>query len=489
MSNENTKIFTGETVTKLTPKPGAAQLGPQIVGASGAKGATGATGPTGPRGPTGATGPAGPSGIRGATGLGGSTGPKGATGSTGPKGATGSTGPAGTNGSVGSSGATGSTGPSGATGATGPAGSIANIQALYPISFDTETAPGTTKIYINSTGYVTQILAGNGIDVQSGTGLGTGDIITIPGGGGGSNILVRDEGNQITSALTGLNFVGVGVTASATGGNVTVSVAQSGATGPTGPAGATGDRGPVGATGPSGPTGPAGPTGLIGSTGVTGPSGYGASGVAGATGATGPTGPTGASGSVNYTFANTAPTSPGPGTIWVDSESGIQYYYLNDGTSYQWVELANSGVVGSSGPSGSTGPTGATGATGATGPTSTVFTIALSDEVSSLTTGTAKTRFRAPWPMSITQIPRSSVATASTSGLVIVDIKSNGTSILGANKLLIDATEKTSVTAAIPTTLTSANVSIADDSEITFDITSAGTAAAGLKINLYYNRI
>jgi hypothetical protein len=437
-------------------------------------------------------------------------------------------------GATGVRGATGSTGPSGATGATGPAGSIANIQALYPISFDTETTPGTTKIYINSTGYVTQILAGDGINVQSGTGIGTGDItisatgggaaniavrdegvsltssvtglnfvgagvtatatgsnvtVTIPGGGGGSNILVRDEGNQITSALTGLNFVGAGVTATATGGNITVSVAQSGATGPTGPAGAVGERGPVGATGPSGPTGPAGPTGLLGSTGVTGPSGYGASGAAGATGATGPSGPTGASGSVNYTFANTAPTSPGPGTIWVDSESGIQYYFLNDGTSYQWVELANSGVVGSSGPSGSTGPTGATGATGATGLTSTVFTIALSDEVSSLTTGTAKTRFRAPWPMSITQIPRSSVATASTSGLVIVDIKSNGTSILGANKLLIDATEKTSVTAAVPTTLTSANVSIADDSEITFDITSAGTAAAGLKINLYYNRI
>jgi hypothetical protein len=50
--------------------------------------------------------------------------------------------------------------------------------------------------------------------------------------------------------------------------------------------------------------------------------------------------------------------------------------------------------------------------------------------------------------------------------------------------LTIDANEKTSTTAATPTTL--ATTSIADDAEFTIDITSAGTGAAGLKVTLYY---
>jgi hypothetical protein len=117
---------------------------------------------------------------------------------------------------------------------------------------------------------------------------------------------------------------------------------------------------------------------------------------------------------------------------------------------------------------------------------STVMIIAVSDETTALTTGTAKITFRAPFAMTLTQIPRASVATASTSGLVTVDINESGTSVLGANKLSIDANEKTSTTAATATTL--ADTSIADDAEITIDIDAAGTGAKGLKIHLYYKR-
>jgi hypothetical protein len=114
--------------------------------------------------------------------------------------------------------------------------------------------------------------------------------------------------------------------------------------------------------------------------------------------------------------------------------------------------------------------------------------IALSDESSSvLTTGNSKVVFRAPYAMYLYQIPRSSVSQSSSSGLVTVDINENGTSILGANKLSIDATEKTSTTAATATTL--ADTSIADDAELTFDIDSAGTGARGLKVTLYYQRV
>jgi hypothetical protein len=115
-----------------------------------------------------------------------------------------------------------------------------------------------------------------------------------------------------------------------------------------------------------------------------------------------------------------------------------------------------------------------------------IMVFALSDEFSNLTTGTSRVTFRAPFGMTLTQIPRASLSTSSSSGLPTVDINVNGTSILGANKLSIDVNEKTSVTATTPTTLSTTGIS--DDSEITFDIDVAGTGAKGLKVVLYYKR-
>jgi len=112
--------------------------------------------------------------------------------------------------------------------------------------------------------------------------------------------------------------------------------------------------------------------------------------------------------------------------------------------------------------------------------------IALSDETTAITTGTGKVTMRAPFALTLTQIPRASVNTASSSGLPTVDIKVGGTTILGANKLSIDASEKTSTTAATATTIATSN--IADDAEITFDITVAGTGAKGLKVILFFKR-
>ena len=110
--------------------------------------------------------------------------------------------------------------------------------------------------------------------------------------------------------------------------------------------------------------------------------------------------------------------------------------------------------------------------------------IPVSDETTPITTGTAKVSFRAPFAMTLNQIPRASLSTVSTSGVVTVDINEGGTSILGANKLSIDANELTSVTAATATTI--ADASIADDALITIDIDGAGTGARGLKVTLYY---
>ena len=78
----------------------------------------------------------------------------------------------------------------------------------------------------------------------------------------------------------------------------------------------------------------AGPTGA---TGPTGPSGGG-----GATGATGPTGPY-----AEFYYQTTAP-SPNPtnlGARWIDSDNGIEYVWVFDGTSYVWMQPTQLGNI------------------------------------------------------------------------------------------------------------------------------------------------
>lgn len=113
------------------------------------------------------------------------------------------------------------------------------------------------------------------------------------------------------------------------------------------------------------------------------------------------------------------------------------------------------------------------------------MTIALSDETSNVVAGTNKITFRAPFSMTLSQIPRASLSTSGSTA-VELDIKLAGVSVLGANKLSIDANEKTSTTAATPTTL--AITAIPDDGEITVDVTANGTVARGLKLTLYYRK-
>jgi hypothetical protein len=148
----------------------------------------------------------------------------------------------------------------------------------------------------------------------------------------------------------------------------------------------------------------------------------------------------------------------------------------------EWV----SAVVGAQGLQGTTGTQGVQGTVGATGQST--FVVAVSDEVTDLTTGTAKVTMRAPYAFSITSIPRASLTTASSSGNPTVDINVAGSSILGANKLSIDATEKTSTTAATATTLASNPTNVSDDAEITFDIDTAGTGAKGLKVTIFHTK-
>ncbi len=107
--------------------------------------------------------------------------------------------------------------------------------------------------------------------------------------------------------------------------------------------------------------------------------------------------------------------------------------------------------------------------------------IAISDEVTAITTGTAKRTFRAFEAISLTGV-RLSATAASSSGVVTVDINEGGVTIL-STKLTIDQGELTSTTAATPAVIS--DTAIADDAEITIDIDDAGTGVTGLKLTLY----
>lgn len=106
--------------------------------------------------------------------------------------------------------------------------------------------------------------------------------------------------------------------------------------------------------------------------------------------------------------------------------------------------------------------------------------VAVGDETTAITTGTAKVTFRMPYAFTLTSV-KASLTTASSSGTPTFDINEDGATIL-STKLTIDANEKTSATAATPAVIS--DTALAADAEITVDVDVAGTGAAGAKIYL-----
>lgn len=107
------------------------------------------------------------------------------------------------------------------------------------------------------------------------------------------------------------------------------------------------------------------------------------------------------------------------------------------------------------------------------------FTVALSDETTAITTGTAKVTFRIPFAFTLTGI-QADVNTAG-SGATVIDLNEAGTTVL-STKVTIDASAKTSVGAATPPVISDS--SIAANAELTADIDTAGSGAKGLKLTL-----
>ncbi|RUU23526.1 hypothetical protein EOD08_26015 [Mesorhizobium sp. M6A.T.Ca.TU.002.02.2.1] len=113
-------------------------------------------------------------------------------------------------------------------------------------------------------------------------------------------------------------------------------------------------------------------------------------------------------------------------------------------------------------------------------------TIAVSDETTALTAGTAKVKFRMSRAVTLTAV-RASLNDAQVSGAIFtVNINEASATVL-STKLTIDNGEKTSVTAAVAAVISDS--ALADDAEITIDIDQVGDGTAkGLKVTLYGTR-
>jgi hypothetical protein len=108
--------------------------------------------------------------------------------------------------------------------------------------------------------------------------------------------------------------------------------------------------------------------------------------------------------------------------------------------------------------------------------------IPCSDELTPFASGSAVVTFRMSYAFTLTAV-RASLTTAQASGNILtIDIKQNGVSVL-STLITITNTEKTSTTAVTQPVISDA--ALADDAEITIDITQIGNSTAtGLKVYL-----
>tara|TARA_R100000951_G_C2612823_1_gene171771 strand:- start:332 stop:1084 length:753 start_codon:yes stop_codon:yes gene_type:complete len=113
------------------------------------------------------------------------------------------------------------------------------------------------------------------------------------------------------------------------------------------------------------------------------------------------------------------------------------------------------------------------------------YGVAVSDETTDLTTGTAKLTFRMPFAMTLTSI-RANVTTAPSGSDILVGVNTSGGSIINdaIAPLRIDSEETTSVTATNQPQITTSTLN--DDERLIIDIDQVGsiTAGTGLKVTL-----
>src|SRR4029077_2161069 len=111
------------------------------------------------------------------------------------------------------------------------------------------------------------------------------------------------------------------------------------------------------------------------------------------------------------------------------------------------------------------------------------WTVAASDETTTLTVSSSRVTFRMPYAMTLTSV-RGSLTSAQTAGSVLTfDVRLAGTGTIFSTKPSFDNASRTTVGAATPAVLTT--TALPDDAEISIDITQVGTGTpTGLKVTL-----
>ena len=321
------------------------------IGADGADGVIGVDGAKGQKGEVGADGADGVIGVDGAKGQKGEVGVDGADGAIGAKGEVGATGETGQKGQKGQKGEVGVTGVDGDKGQKGEVGLGFNIAKTY-VSVSDLTAD------ISPTG----IISGEFALIE------TGDVEDI------DNSKLYLWNGSVYSYVSDLSGA-AGITGPAGSDG---SAGVKGDTGDVGTTGAKGQKGAIGETGATGVDGVKGQKGEVGSDGADGVIGVdgakgqkgevgvdGADGVIGVDGAKGQKGEIGGAAIPN--ISESAPISPEEGALWFDTSLGKTFIYINDGSSFQWVQTNPTPSAGAKGQKGEIGPAGTDGADGIIG--------------------------------------------------------------------------------------------------------------------------
>jgi hypothetical protein len=183
---------------------------------------------------------------------------------------------------------------------------------------------------------------------------------------------------------------------------------------------------------------------------------------------------------INLTVARNGSTIEGIADDVLLDIRGTTFEFIYDGTTWE--------VVASLGEQGVQGIQGIFGAQGVSGVAANSYLmVAMSDETTSLTTGTGIVTFRAPETMYIISA-KASVNSNSTSGNVTVDVCHQNSASIFSNiftgKLKIDPNYPTSNGASFAS---DGLRTFAEDELVRMDIVNAGTGAKALKVILYYN--
>lgn len=189
---------------------------------------------------------------------------------------------------------------------------------------------------------------------------------------------------------------------------------------------------------------------------------------------------------LSTTTASRALVSNGSGVISPATTTSTEIGYVNGVTSAIQTQIdtkvTSGGALGTPSSGTLTNCTGLPLAGLATSAKTESFIIACSDETTALTAGTGKAEFQMPYAFTVTEVFATVTTAATGATLLTIDINEGGVSII-STKITLDASEKTSRTAATPPVISDS--SLASSGVITIDIDAVGSTIAGAGLKVY----